>query len=117
MWCLPQTGTHPCTTPEQSRRGRKSRSSRTMCTRNKKDSANFPPCQLAQRLRKTIKRNDSPSLYSPGENQSMAKDAITRFTGAWVLLVLFLALANIYGQESPKMGEVSFSADTQIQKD
>jgi hypothetical protein len=47
----------------------------------------------------------------------MAKDAITRFTGAWVLLVLFLALANIYGQESPKMGEVSFSADTQIQKD
>jgi hypothetical protein len=47
----------------------------------------------------------------------MAKDAITRFTGAWVLLVLFLALANIYGQGSPKMGEVSFSADTQIQKD
>jgi hypothetical protein len=35
----------------------------------------------------------------------------------WVLGLLFLALTNLFGQQSPGMGEVRFSADDQAERD
>jgi len=47
----------------------------------------------------------------------MLKNNARRFLGRPVLLFLFVALANTYGQQTPKMGEVRFTADNQVERD
>src|SRR4029077_471492 len=47
----------------------------------------------------------------------MLKNNARRFLGRSLLLFLFVALANSYGQQTPKMGEVRFTADNQVERD
>ena len=47
----------------------------------------------------------------------MLTNTPTRPLGFSLLVFLFLAHANTYGQQSAKMGEVRFTADTQDERD
>jgi hypothetical protein len=58
-----------------------------------------------------------PGLIIIREEKIMLTSTPTRLHGFSLLVCLFLAHANTYGQQSPKMGEVRFSADNQTERD
>jgi hypothetical protein len=62
-------------------------------------------------------RYNTPRFYNYRGEKIMFTSTPARLLGFFVLVLLFVAHTNTYGQQSPKMGEVRFSADNQEERD